>query len=341
MGEIFPIRDLPSSYKLLIVDGVSGSGKTMISRLIDSAPESTSPSFLYELEYFCQLYSMGFLSQDSASTLIRSGLDLKFFNDSIGREVNLRPNDLSSILKSSKKFSYLAALLKNDTPKNSESAMLSRNVLSLVTHQLHGDANLLSELYGPRFHHIICIRHPYYLIDHWISYMGTLLVNPRDFTLAVDNDSNRLPWFIRRYPDLYLNSNKQNMAALCVVEILEQAFACIDMKREAVSVIDFENFVLNPSMYLSEISRKCKLNFSSKTERILRGQLVPRRHINETKKLPIYERYASGFHTADYGMNEDFQRLSVRLESQLDSRIFEKLQNLSNEYFSRFGVWFH
>jgi uridine kinase len=99
LGEIFPVRDLPSSYKLLIVDGVSGSGKTMISRLIDSAPESTSPSFLYEFEYFCQLYSMGFMSQESASTLIRSGLDLKYFNDSIGREVNLRPSDLSSILK--------------------------------------------------------------------------------------------------------------------------------------------------------------------------------------------------------------------------------------------------
>ena len=340
MVEVFPVRDYPLNHNLLIIDGVSGSGKTMISKLIDSAPETTSPSFSYEFEYFCQLYSMGFLNLETATNLIRSGLDLKHFNDSIAREINLRPKDLSSILKSTKKLSYLTALIRSDSSENSDKAMRSRSVLSLITHQLHGNASLVSDLYGSKFLHLVCIRHPYYLIDHWASYMGTLMKNSRDFTLTLSEKSEKLPWFIQKYKREYINASDLDRAALCVIEILEQAYEYISTGRDTVIVVDFEKFVLNPTKYLSQISSSFKLSFSNRAERILRRQLVPRNHINETKKLPIYERYASGNHTPHLEMRDDFHQLSIRLESQLEPHIFKKLKLMSEEYFSRFGVWY-
>ena len=94
-----PVRVPKFPGNLLLIDGISGSGKTLITRLIDGYSANTSPSFNYSLEHLSILHHLRKIDTATAQLLIKLNLDQRRYDHSISREINLRPSDLSSVLK--------------------------------------------------------------------------------------------------------------------------------------------------------------------------------------------------------------------------------------------------
>ena len=83
--------------KIVMHGGLAGCGKTLFSPIISALDRVELPTYSYEIEHYCSLYFLQKLSLQSASTLIRMQTDLKLYNTMMGREVNFRPTDLSSV----------------------------------------------------------------------------------------------------------------------------------------------------------------------------------------------------------------------------------------------------
>ena len=335
-----PTRNLTYPGNVLLIDGISGSGKTMVTRLADAYPSTTSPAFNYPLEYVAILHSLGKIDTPTAQVLLKLNLDQRRFDGSISREVNLRPSDLSSVLKSSKRIDYLRSLISSDSVDVSTERMSAHPNLCFVTHQLHGATELIEGTLNENFFELLCVRHPYYLLSHWETYVHLLGSNPRDFTLWVDFNGVNIPWFIQRYQSTYLASDPINRAALCVVEILQQAFRKLISPEPRRVVIPFENFVLSPEKIVSEIEDKIPLGDSGTVYKTLRKEKVPRRHINSGRNLEIYRRYGSGSLQSSFDMKSDFKAKREEAQLKLSPEIFNELEQLSDRYREEFGDWF-
>lgn len=335
-----PSRNLTYPGNVLLIDGISGAGKTMVTRLADGYKLTTSPAFNYSLEYLSILHSLEKLDTSTAQLLIQLNFDQRRYDGSISREVNLRPSDLSSVLKSSKRKDYLLSLLKNDSAEISDERMRAQPNLCFVTHQLNGATKLIENTLLDQYFELMCVRHPYYLLSHWESYVHLLGTSPRDFTLWLDVGGANVPWFIQRNVNLYLESNQINRAALCIIEILQQTFLKMSKSDPRRVVIPFERFVLSPREIITEIENRFPMGNSNLIDGILRREKVPRDHINSGRDLPIYKRYGSGSLKSSVDMKDDFRAQEINAQRRLSPEIFDELRILSDKYLEEFGEWF-
>ena len=210
------IKPLKYTEKVLILDGLTGAGKTMFLPLLSSLQNVQHGRFEYMLEYLCIAHSNQKISTDAFDSLVKLLLDIKTYDGEISREVNFRSGDLSSVLSGNKKWKYLFQLFQGDGFEVEKRNSNTRPIPFFVTHQLLGRLTELKKIYKDNLLLVQMTRHPLYLIDHWASYIdhhGTLA---RDFTLLVKNNTGTVPWFITDHFDSYINGNKYEKSVIAI-----------------------------------------------------------------------------------------------------------------------------
>jgi hypothetical protein len=325
--------------KVLVLDGMTGTGKTLVMNVIDTLSDIAPPKFSYLLEHICISNANELLNESIGIQILQIHLDQLQYDGKISREVNFRPGDLSSIFKSKKKMKYIGRLFTADGELASERVEIENETIFLIVHQLFETLDVLTDLPGKTITQITCVRHPYYLMDHWASYVTMHGASPRDFTLT-KGDNGDLPWFIKKYPELYLNGNNFEKAAICVAELNKRGLTHIDTCLEKIIVIDFEKFVLNPTPYIEQITLELEPRRITGMRKTLKSQRIPRLHINNTKPMKIYSRYGSNAHNTSLSQAEDYFQLRSRLKSLISSDYFTLLEEAAGLYEAKFGRWF-
>ena len=140
------------SHDVIIVDGLWGSGKSILSSLIGSLDGVEKKRIDHIFEYIAVGASLGKVSADFAKVLINIYTDLDQYNNLVGREVNLRFNDDSGFRNTPGSSRYLKRLIgaEGDSVVN---AINNQNLaLLLVTHHLTGVSGPLFESLKGRLH---------------------------------------------------------------------------------------------------------------------------------------------------------------------------------------------
>ena len=334
-------RSLTFPRDLIMIDGISGSGKTMITALMDAFSNCSIPSFNYNLEYIAILKNQELISDNVAETFSKLIIDQLIYDSSIGREVNLRLRDLSSYLKSSKKWPVLYNMLKEDSNKTINNELNRINFQTVIVHQLHKSSNIFV-VKNRNFFRVVCTRHPLYLQSHWESYLALQCKTPRDFTLWKNNNSKPIPWFINRFETLYSDLDEINQAAICISEITLDFFDFLASKPSNTLVFDFEKFTQEPSLYINSlINLVPNLKFNDKRmNRIMRHQKIPRSHISSGPNKKIYQRYGFKRIDSEISMSEDYNRKLNRARYLLRPEVLDIFMHVSNLYEDKFGLWF-
>ena len=84
--------------KLVVVDGLPGCGKTMLSAVVSSLKRVEILKYSYEIETLCLMNHFKKIDISTAKSMIQFQLDLILYNQTMGRELNFRFTDLSSVL---------------------------------------------------------------------------------------------------------------------------------------------------------------------------------------------------------------------------------------------------
>ena len=90
--------------QIVLLDGLTGTGKTMLMRLIDSYKNVSPPRFDYQLEQICIGISENRIEISAGIQLLQLLIDQRQYDAKLSREVNFRPDDLSSIFKVYKRW---------------------------------------------------------------------------------------------------------------------------------------------------------------------------------------------------------------------------------------------
>ena len=99
-----PTRDLSYPGKIVLLDGISGTGKTLLNGLADLYKKNYLPRFNYALEQLCISNYLGFSERNITKIMLKLQIDQLRYDQEIGREINLRPKDLSSVYRLLKAF---------------------------------------------------------------------------------------------------------------------------------------------------------------------------------------------------------------------------------------------
>lgn len=335
-------RPLTFCREIVVLNGLTGTGKTMFSPLLSSMTRMQNARFEYTFEYLCITAATGQMQIAAAAALLNLLVNWKYYDGAISRDVNFRPTDLSSVFTGSKGLKYVRQLFMRDGSHVDKRIESENPALLLVTHQLLGAMQPAFDAFGSRVRVVEMVRHPLYLLDHWASCIDRHGKSARDFTVCLDHNGRVVPWYARGWEDRYLASPIPDRVIYAIAELMSAVFdrARRSPADEHLQFVPFEQFVLDPDKHIRAVEELLDVKMTSASRRVLQTQRVPRPSINAGPQKSIYHRY--GLKPYDPGLTheEDFGRRLEQARDRSSADAFTVLERVSHEYEVTFGRWF-
>ena len=292
--EINFSRNRCYNNKILIIDGQPGCGKTLFSQICSSFKRMEIFSFAFELEFITKLYNFKKIEKNAASTLIKMLVDHKLYQNMMGREVNFRYNDLSSVFN----YPYTIEYFKRIFSKGDKHVPIIidkvKPILNLTTHDIMSYSDILFESLGKRLIFFEILRHPLYMVVQQEINEKELNNNVRDVQLRYDFKGQNIPYYSFAIKKEYVKANSIDRAILTIKNFTEKNNYMrkkLLKKGRNIFTIPFERFVLKPDIYLKKMLIYLGTEFGKKTYKILKKNNIPRSRIEDGIDLDVYRRY--------------------------------------------------
>lgn len=322
--------------KVIFVDGLPGCGKTLLSSIVASLDKVELLSYSYEIEHYCSLHYLNKLKPDAAKSLIRMQVDLKLYNTMMGREVNFRPADLSSVFMSQDPNKYLKRIFLDGDAKVLDQIYAQNPILNIAVHNLLAYSEPIWDALGERAVFIEVVRHPLYMIRQQALNFENLLENVRDFSVYFSYKGRELPYYINGWEDLYLESSAIERS----VHLMDNYLSIVEKAKEKIIsdyqakilTVPFELFVLDPNPWIERISDITGAGINEVTRRVMEEQNIPRKKVAEGIDLEVYRR--CGWVPPSEGMSEKDELLIRRREVEIStsSKVMNVLDKICGEY---------
>lgn len=282
--QVFMKRSQSLSNDVVLIDGMSGSGKTLIAPLVSSLNRGELWLMNPIYEYLCTADWLGQLERSAGAAIVQLMADTDLYNLRVGRNVNFRSTDLSSAAMNFMEEKYRDRIL-NSKEGDEAVALIRENrpILPLMTHYIFGISDLLFEAFHERLKaFILPVRHPLWLIESWYkgNFHARIPIDPRDFQQCVQAGEDVVPWFAKDWPEEYRKLGRLEQAIAVVVELDKQIESKLktlsaENKNKVLTLI-FEDFVTNPDPFMAKILQKLQTTETEFTARMKAGMKVPR-----------------------------------------------------------------
>ena len=276
----------------VFVVGSTRSGKIIISRILSSLKRTNKIEVDYLSEYFPALKRMDHISDDACKVLLRYAIYLKIYNNFIGREMNLKFSDYTSIWNNPKVSDNIEKLFGGDVigddgkytndPKDLYEKIKSKNsIFHLMIHyELNHIFTYLEAFPTAKF--IYMKRHPLDLIYSWIKkgYTEEIWSHYNVSCPIYSYENQDVPYYAFGWEKefLELNSIEKIVHIICKQSQTsrenEKIITHNNMKR--FIKIDFDEIVQKPDENLKNICSFLKTETTEDTINILQKENVPR-----------------------------------------------------------------
>jgi len=280
--------------KIVMVGGQAGCGKSLFSRLISTLERVELPTFSYEIEHYCSLNFLQQLSLNAASTLIRMQTDLKLYNMMMGREVNFRPTDVSSVQLYHNPSQYFERLFKPGDEVIPDVVRKNNPILNLIIHNVLFISEPIWNALGDRCVFVEVVRHPLYMVRQQYLNMNKLIDHVRHFNIYYERRNKSYPYWAQGWEDLFDQSSDIERSVHYINQTTERVAKAKKTLRKKyqtnILTIPFEQFVLDPEPWMKKISLAIGSKITNNTKNVMFEQKVPRKKIGESIDLEIYKR---------------------------------------------------
>jgi hypothetical protein len=239
---------------IVIIDGLTRSGKFYLGKLLSS---------IRDLEYFINSSEIeriiiagltGITTKEDASALMALATNEEIYNRAIGRNMNLRPDDSSSILNSYEKENYYFRQ-ENKTGWGAVKNILDSNRYSVFV--LHQSLQALEIIKGaiPRPFIINLRRHPFELAFSWIhrGWGRRYGSDPLAFEPVFQHAESIIPYFAVDWGDEYLKGNEYDRVVKSIVYLTEKESNAIDGSEGEICHVYYDHLVINPKKEIEKI----------------------------------------------------------------------------------------
>lgn len=278
------VRDQSLANNIVIVDGLSKSGKSLVMPLISSLSKGELPQFDHIFEYIATFRHLGNIDYHAAASLIKLYVDLDLYNVMIGRNTNFRKKDDSSAFANLLEERQRKRLTDPDGEIVIRQIQKRNPILVLMVHYIFQASDIFFDALGKRLKlYIMSVRHPAWLVEGWgeRNWDERFNKNPRDFQICVNVNGKKVPWFANKDPDYYLSLGPLEQSIYVVhlfIKNIEQHYNRLSPRiKKKIMFVPFELFMATPVSYLRQIAKRTGSALTNFTRSVLKQVNLPRR----------------------------------------------------------------
>lgn len=335
MANVF-CRPLHIAREIVFLDGMNGSGKSILGPILGSFERIEKQALNHIFEHVCLAHHLGRMTSDAAESFLSVYADLQLYNSMISREVNLRFSDDSGILNNPHALRYVSRLFQKDGDDVLERIDRQRTMPQIMTHQMLPLADVLFEKLGKRVKFIEMVRHPVYMLDHWLSYIDRYGTDRREFNFWIEWDGQPLPWFAAGWEKEYTQRSSIDRVIMVIDRLFQRSFEIAAKYGESqIIFVPFESLVLTPDKELSRLENFLQTRRGPATPSVLARQKCPRLRISDGRG---HKRYSWKREDDSLTESEILQKKLHQVEAKASSDTVQLLRRLASQYEDRFHV---
>ncbi len=301
---------------IIIVDGITRSGKAVFNSLVPSLNNCEHTKTMTLLENIIPAISFGSLDPHYAKALFKIQFNELIYNNQISRNVNFRYDDLSGIFKYKEPDKYFKRLAMKDGDTVVNDLCEKTYFFPIRTHEILVNLEHFNML-EIDYRMIALFRNPVDVIHSWWKRgWGDRFGNdPRAFTLSIEYNKKKLPWFCLGYEEEWLRLNPMERCGRTVVDLVERSVKQYRKaaNKDKIYLVKFEDFLTNAGKKMEEIAMFIGTETTFYTENLLRTELRLSILDNELRKTKLSD-----------------------LKKRSDPSLFDKITSLSHEYEKNF-----
>lgn len=280
----------PLKNDIIFVDGLWGSGKSLLSPIVNNMDKVEMVKLEMIYEYTCIMRYLEQITPTAASFFLQSYADDSQYSNLIGRHVNLRWNDQTGFAQNPNKFRCIKRLFGDEGDQKIEETNKNNIALFIMSHMIMLAADPLFDAYGDRLKLIEVVRHPLYMVKHWYSYLNRF-DSSHELTVSIDCNGNKIPWFAATWADEFLEANVMDRTLLSIFRLcgwLNDSIEKASAKGNRVLTLSFESLAMAPVEPLQQLETFLGRTHHPKLSSILRKEKIPRKMISEGKGYASY-----------------------------------------------------
>jgi hypothetical protein len=299
--DIKLIRDVRLWDKVVLIDGLGRSGKSILSPIIASFENVEIERIEPILERIPVLVSMGKISKDAAIQMLQMEVDMKLYESMIGRNTNFRFKDHSSVFNNPFKLEYIRRLFGKDGNVIVEKILKTKPVFQLVLHDTLRNIDIYYEAFKRNLYVIEIVRDPIDLIYSWYmrGWGGRFTNDPRVGCFTYESKNGIAPWYNLNidgeYNELSPMDRIIHLIEGNIITTYEKYQSLNESRKNQILWLVYEDFVTNTEDNVVALENFIKINRTKKTSKQLKIERCPR-NINEQErknKYKIIEKEAS------------------------------------------------
>lgn len=257
IGEKSPLVE-----NLLIVEGITRTGKFLLANILNGFSTIEPPQYSALLEQIPFLKAFGLIEEQTAKQLIRCEIDMRCYEMLIGRNLNYRLSDKSSIFKIPNYQKFLERTKNPDGQIAVEKFYEQKSYSLFVLHEAMANIRIYFETF-PKMKCISLVRNPLDLAYSWYKRgLGKRWgIDPLLFqvTFTKRDKVGSIPWFAIGWEDLYLNSSDVDRVILSIKSLVQMTqYGYKNLPRDfkkRILIVSFENLTNNPDEEIKRISK--------------------------------------------------------------------------------------
>jgi hypothetical protein len=287
---------LPFECDVIVVDGLWGVGKTAITTTIGAMDNVEKAKLEHVHEYVCTLHHLGKMTDDATRYMILTYADIDQYSNLISREVNFRPSDASGTKNTpGSTMRYLRRLFSEDGDAIVERIRRDNIAHHIVSHQVLPVGRPMFDAFGERLKMVHVVRHPVHLARYWNDYLRDF-DRHREFTVSVDFEGTKVPWWAAEWADRYVELNAMDRALCSLTHLFDLLIDRFSRYKDdnRLLVLSFEDLVMRPTDTFPRVAQFLGRDLGGKTDKILKRERIPRPTITHGRAFSVHNWATSG-----------------------------------------------
>lgn len=250
----------PVSDRVVILDGISRSGKKLSCRILSHLRQIEHFQYLPLVENIANLFGLGLIEKRNAASLIQMHLDEAIYNRIIGRNLNMRAADESALHHSVEPDIYRGRMTGSDGISALADFRATGRASLFHTHSILAYADVIFDAI-PYCKLVHVTRHPVDIAEDWLRRgWGKRWGNdPITFNLIVEgpNENEIAPWFAADWIESYVKMSEEERCVESVIRLQEADRTVLESLpaecKAHVFQYSFERLITKPMSVVADL----------------------------------------------------------------------------------------
>jgi len=312
----------PIPNEIIVTNGVWGCGKSLLNPIVGSLFGVQQVRYDLLTEQICILAGDKKITSDAAATMLQSHLGEMFYSNLIGRHLNFRWKDDSGLRSAPNKIKRVGEIFRKEGDLALSDGLESQAALHIMTHNLLLHSSTLFDIFDERMKFIELVRHPLDVFENWGNYQSSFS-GMRETTLSFEIEGRKVPWFLLKRAQEYLDANNLGRTLLGITQVYESLLIKAKethlREEDHLLFVAFENLEQNTNEVILEIGSFLNREPTKYTDKVLRKLGLPRNKSTHSILLKT-------------GVTEKREQTLSEIEKSVNESQFMELQSIIKVY---------